>query len=196
MTALPPQKPSPLPCSLQTNTSSPEKLRGASSSQELPSSNQVFSFSWDTKQLSPPSDRLAGRQQASQGCVWFQLSGEQPCPLTAPGSVPRLQLNPPVFIRLLWGPPPICERRWEDKGQNHTVSDPATTQLQTPARGQTSGAMRPGRARASDLRPINTRMTRKKVLRPSLGVRNGVDAWAVSGQLERIWEAERQEGEE
>ena len=58
----------------------------------------------------------------------------------------------------------------------HTVSGPVTTQLQTPALGQTSSAVRPGGAWASDLRLINAKMTRKEVLHSSVGDGNGVDA--------------------
>ena len=101
--------------------------------------------------------------------------------------MPTLQFNPPVFTKLLWVPPPSCERRWESKGQNHTLPEPVTTQLQTPALGQTSSAVGPGGARSSELRPINTKMTRKEVLHSSVGDKNGVDAWAVSGQFLDSW---------
>ena len=141
-----------LPSPLKTNAFSPEAGIKASSSEGFPPIMQV-SFSPEGKHSCHCPQTLTPWQRAGfPGLCLIPAVGEEQCPLTEPGFVPTLQFNPPVFTKLLWVPPHICERRWEGKGQNHTLPERVTTQLQAPAMGQTSSAVRPGRALSSDLR--------------------------------------------
>lgn len=99
-----------------------------------------------------------------------------------------------MVIRVLLGPTSTCERGTEGKGQSHPVPEPVTTQLQTPAMGQTSSAVRPGRAQASALRHINTQMIREGRA-STKHCKEGVEmAWLPEQFLLSCGESERLKG--
>ena len=194
VTALPPLKPSHLPCPLQTKASSPETLSRASSFQGSPSSIEAL--------VSPET-------QNSCHCPQTQT----PWQSRPPGDVsdPSCQVSSHVpRLNLGWHPPAISTHlcssdsygyhlpsvRGDGKAKGKTTpSLTLSPVVQTPARGQTSSAVRFGRAQASDLRLINTKITRKEVLCSSVGDRM---VW-MPGQFLDNWKelgAERKEGRE
>ena len=102
----PPPKAFPLPCPLRTKTSSPETERTASASQEAPSKTQASVSPEAQNSCHHPQTQTLGQRQSSQGCSpppSPSCHEEQPCGPAAPGSVPRLQCNPPVFTAHLLG---------------------------------------------------------------------------------------------
>ena len=133
VTALPPLKPSHLPCPLQTKASSPETLSRASSFQGSPSSIEAL-VSPETQNSCHCPQTQTPWQSRPPGDV-----SDPSCQVSS--HVPRLNLgwHPPAISTHLCSSDsygyhlPSVRGDGKAKGKNHTV--PNLTQLQTPALG-------------------------------------------------------------